>query len=474
MEPIRILIVEDARATRDYLSELVQIIGYQAHSVEKKTEFVGALHGYDPDLLLLGSSYQGGQVKAFAEVLEREKQGTPILVLGDGSTPQECSGFSGTARISCLPRNFDSAELKRAIEALVTTSQASEYAELDKTIIGKTPVMMEMKRQIARLSTSDITVLITGESGTGKELAARAIHHLSARAKNPFIKVNTAALPANLLESELFGFEKGAFTGAFHKKPGKFELAHSGTIFLDEISELHLPLQAKLLQVLQDDEIPALGSIRNTMIDVRVLTATNADLGERVSDGRFRTDLYFRINVVALYIPPLRARKEDIPVLCEYFLRKYARQPQGEVQPFSNDTMELLHQYDWPGNVRELQNFIHGMVVLGDQGTFRGRAGNRRLVKQLSNGWRILPASRRSRNTNAGSVTKRPLKVVCKQAVREAETTAIVDVLFHTNWNRRKASELLQISYKALLGKIKEYGIKEHFRELPRKGDEVS
>lgn len=469
MEAIKILIVEDGAANRDYLTELIQIMGYQVHVVERKNEFVTALHSHAPDLLLLGSSYNRGQVKAFVEVLEREKPGTPVLCIQDGSRAERWKNSFTGVRVSCLPEHFDSGQLKRAIDHLVEEPPVSDFQMLDKTIIGDSPAMVQIKQHIARLSQSDVTVLISGESGTGKELAARAIHTLSARASKPFIKVNCAALPNNLLESELFGFEKGAFTGAYQKKPGKFELAHGGTIFLDEISELQLPMQAKLLQVLQDDEVSALGSTSNISIDTRVVAATNADLSKMVAEGRFRSDLYFRVNVVSMYIPPLRERKSDIPILCEHFLKKYAGRYGDQFQPVRQEVIERLHNHNWPGNVRELQNFIQGVAVLGEDEGFYKNIGPNGLAHSVLD----RRGRKRGSEKGKGGLVKRPLKEVCKEAARRAETDAIVDALFYTHWNRRKAAELLKVSYKALLNKVKEYGIEERYRELLKKGLEM-
>jgi two-component system response regulator AtoC len=469
MELIKILIVEDAPATRDYLTEFIQIIGYQAHALKAKNQFVNAFHDYGPDVLLLGSSHHVGHVRAFAEVVERERRGTPILFIRDGSSAVTGEDFPETANISSLPINFDTADLKQAIEKLVGGFRGLDHRKLDSTILGQAPVMVKVKRHIARLSRSDVTVLISGESGTGKELVARAIHKLSPRANKPFVKVNCAALPATLLESELFGFEKGAFTGAFQKKPGKFALAHSGTLLLDEISELPLPMQAKMLQVLQDNEVSSLGSIVNTRFDTRVLVATNANLGEMVHQGQFRSDLYFRINVVSIHMPPLRERKEDIGLLCEHFMEKYARRHNRDSTAIKKETMERFYQYHWPGNVRELQNYIQGMAVLGDEGSFYENMRKNVEARIFLNGSRALLPARAGGTDASTHVTARSLKEVCKAAVRKAESAAIVDALFYTHWNRKKAAALLNVSYKALLNKVKEYGIEAQSRELLRK-----
>ena len=469
MESIKVLIVEDAPATRDYLTELIHIIGYQAHAVKEKGQFVQAFLNYSPDVLLLGSSHHVGHVRAFAEVVERERSGTPILFIGDGSGTLREETLPETAKISSLPVNFDTADLKQAVANLVGAMAGWDYEALDRTIVGQTPGMVNIKNQIVRLSQSDVTVLITGESGTGKELVARAIHKLSHRAKKPFVKVNCAALPSNLLESELFGFEKGAFTGAFHRKPGKFALAHSGTILLDEISELPPPMQAKLLQVLQDNEVSSLGSTTNTRVDTRVLVATNANLSQMVHTSQFRSDLFFRINVVSIYMPPLRERKEDIDLLCDHFLKKYADRRDKDRVSIKKETRKRFCQYHWPGNVRELQNCIQGIAVLGNEEGFHENMRKNAGANLLLNGRLALSAPHAGGTASNKPEAARSLKEVCKAAVREAESEAIVDALFHTNWNRKKAAALLGVSYKAMLNKVREYGIETDSRELPKK-----
>jgi two-component system response regulator AtoC len=340
---------------------------------------------------------------------------------------------------------------------------------LNETIVGDSHAISEIKKHILRLSKSDVTVLITGESGTGKELVAKAIHDLSPRAKKPFIKVNSAALPDNLIESELFGYEKGAFTGAWKNKPGKFILAHAGTLLLDEIGEISLHLQPKLLQVLEDDEIPALGSTSNAKIDVRVLASTNSDLRQEVSEGRFRSDLYYRLNVVSLHLPPLRERTEDIAPLCKYFLKKHASlngmNGHNEIE-IKDRTIEQMCRYPWPGNIRELENNLKSFFVLGDEEGFLAKLCSQQ-INPVSNMVPQQMAPFSAEYTNR-SMSRLPLKEVTREAAKRAETDAILDVLSYTRWNRRKTASLLKISYKALLNKIKEYEIEDRYRQLVR------
>jgi transcriptional regulator with GAF, ATPase, and Fis domain len=335
-------------------------------------------------------------------------------------------------------------------------------------------------------------VLIRGESGTGKELVARALHERSLRRDKPFVKVNCAALPTELLESELFGFEKGAFTGAIQHKPGKFEFANHGTMFLDEIGDMSFPLQAKLLQVLQDGEFSRLGGKHDVHVDVRVITATNRDLETAVADGSFREDLYFRLNVVTIALPPLRDRREEIPFLVDHFIKKYSVQYNKPGIAVSADLSNQFLEYEWPGNIRQLENMIKRMVVLG---------GESAIVSELRQPAASYPARRSMGSPRPGQRAPAPrpasvepppapspmfaaasaeavaagaaaavsmgsvmagtisLKDISRAAARDAERELILRMLTRTRWNRKEAAEILGISYKALLYKIKESGL---------------
>jgi len=369
-------------------------------------------------------------------------------------------------------------------------SQQSKYS----TLFGNSDAMSEVRDLIERVSDTDVTVLIRGESGTGKELVAHALHERSLRKDKAFVKVNCAALPTELLESELFGFEKGAFTGAIQQKPGKFEFANHGTMFLDEIGDISYPLQAKLLQVLQDGGFSRLGGKADVQVDVRLIAATNRDLETAVASGQFREDLYFRLNVVTISLPPLRDRREEIPILTQHFLNKYSAQYNKPLASISGELASQFLNYDWPGNVRQLENLIKRMVVLGTE------AGISRELLQpvmtvaprplspppvaapappvlppvpldsahgaLSERRRMTAAAARSHadscaapvavQTGAVSVS---LKDIARSAAREAERELILRMLTRTRWNRKEAAEHLGISYKALLYKIKENGL---------------
>jgi transcriptional regulator with PAS, ATPase and Fis domain len=306
--------------------------------------------------------------------------------------------------------------------------------------------MRDLEAQAALVARADIPLLILGESGTGKEILALYTHMMSARSQRTFLKVNCAAVPADLLESELFGYEQGAFTGAVKTKPGKFEMCTGGTIFLDEIGEMPAILQAKLLQVLQDGTFSRLGSRSPMKVDVRVIAATNINMKEAMANKTFREDLYYRLNGFTLSIPPLRERKEEIPVLAEYFMRKGAKRYNREALPFSQNLLHTLNDHSWPGNLRELENVVNRYLVLGDE---------KAIVDEL--------APTAAYQGAAGTVAEAPngagLKAMVKSLKGDAESTAIAQVLEGVGWNRKAAANDLQISYKALLYKIKQYDL---------------
>jgi two-component system, NtrC family, response regulator AtoC len=322
-------------------------------------------------------------------------------------------------------------------------------------LLGMSEKMKDVMMIINQVAPTNIKVLIRGESGTGKELAARTIYARSLRRDKPFIKVLCAALPETLLESELFGYEKGAFTGAMRRKPGKFEFANHGTIFLDEIGEIDPALQAKLLQVLQDGEFSRVGGETDVKVDTRVIAATNKNLEKAVAQGSFREDLYYRLNVVSIHVPPLRERKEEIYFLIEYFLDKFNRQYNKKYQQISPETLKRFMDYDWPGNIREIENVIKRIVVLEKEDIVLGN------VPVSEDQARATASSPSVPQPASGpdQETQYSLKDVGKEAASKAERELIRNILFQTHWNRKRAAEILKISYKALLYKIKKYDL---------------
>ncbi len=343
-------------------------------------------------------------------------------------------------------------------------------------LLGHSPAMLRVKDLISRVADTNATILIRGESGTGKELVARSLRAQSSRRNGAFVKVNCAALPGELLESEMFGFERGAFSGALQAKPGKFEFANNGTIFLDEIGEMPASLQAKLLHVLQDGQFSRLGGQNDVRVDVRIIAATNRRLEEAVGSGSFREDLFFRLNVVCIMMPPLRERREEIPTLVRHFMTKYAAHYNKTEEELPQETIDLLMAHDWPGNVRELENVIQRMILLGPEALRwnpvetpaperRTAAFDRRRKGRRPADWLPLSSSRRHRRrrrrrrpvARPRSADKHSLKLVGRDAARAAERELMLHMLHRTRWNRKEAASMLGISYKALLYKIKEH-----------------
>jgi two-component system response regulator AtoC len=314
----------------------------------------------------------------------------------------------------------------------------------ESVLFGQTPVMQDVRRKLERVAGADISVLISGESGTGKDIIARLLHAYSPWAGGPFVKVNCPAIPGTLLESELFGFEKGAFTGAYGTKPGRVEMAHRGTLFLDEISELDATLQAKLLQLLQDGQFSRIGAQEDRRVEVRIVCATNRHLHSEIEHGRFREDLFYRIAAMTIHLPPLRERAIDLPVICEYLLQYYNDKLNGRAPKLRSALLAKMQRYAWPGNVRQLENLIKRYVVMGSEDV---------ILSEL-----LQPAENESLDDFVfnGPIS---LKKLTRQTVRKIEAKIILHALHANNWNRKKAARSLDISYRALLYKLKDVGI---------------
>jgi len=311
-------------------------------------------------------------------------------------------------------------------------------------VFGHSEAMNAVRERLTKLASANVPVLIQGESGTGKDIIARMIHAASPWRNGPWVKVNCPAIPGTLLESELFGYEKGAFTGAYGVKPGRVEMAHRGTLFLDEISELDMPLQSKLLQLLQDGQFCRIGAQEDKKVEVRVVCATNRKLEQEVENGTFRSDLFYRINVVNLHLPPLRERAADIPELVAYFLEHHNRKYNCRAKPLSGEMTAVLRKYHWPGNIRELENLIKRYVILGNEEVITAD---------------LAPPSSDFFNADIPVDGQISLKKLTRQAVRELERKVILKVLQNHHWNRKKTARSLSISYRALLYKIRDAGL---------------
>jgi two-component system response regulator AtoC len=468
VERFRVLVIDDDPGVRDYLETLALRLGYRVTAVGDGEEALATLDESKPDIITLDAVLPGMDG---LETLRRLKQRIPevpvVMLSGHGQARTIVEAMKLGAS-DFLRKPFEVEELELAFQKALEKHALKEEVEQLRGrvrnesdvlgLFGDNPKMLEVRKMIEQVADTDITVLIRGESGTGKELVARGLYSLSGRRTYPFVKVNCAALPSELLESELFGFEKGAFTGALRRKLGKFEYANHGTIFLDEISEMHPGLQAKLLQVLQDGEFSRLGGESDVRVDTRIIAATNRNLEEAVKDGSFREDLYYRLNVVTVNLPPLRDRIDAVPLLVDHFLTKYNEQYKKDLGELTDSTVKVMHEYHWPGNVRELENMVKRMVVLGNEQTVLQEIAMRGKPEETTKG------ETAGFDLDALGVDFSDgvdLKAISKRASQIAEKRVIDKVLQQTRWNRKEAALRLQISYKALLYKMKENGLSE-------------
>ena len=449
----RALVVEIDAATQLGLLGFLRVRGYQCVAVSSADEALEALADGSFSFTLVDLGGNGTDAADMLQCLKlRGRNSGPTIAVTDRRDNGLNAAALDVEAVLYKPLNLD--ELQQAIDTLVRP-QPEVLEPVPEQVAGRirremefwcSPRMLDARQIIREAARVDVTVLVTGETGTGKELVARAIHHFSGRRAGPFVKVNCAAMPRELLESELFGYERGAFTGAHKLKIGKFEAAHRGTIFLDEIGDLHPGLQAKLLHVLQDGEFSRIGGKWTLSVDVRVLAATNQDLEKAVAEGRFREDLYYRLNVVHVFVPPLRERATEIPLLANYFVERYAKLYRRDGFTVPQSVLDRLTRQRYPGNVRELENLIKRMIVLDDP--FLTRIP---LPDPAVDG--LAPQSA------VTAVQEPSLKEISRRASQAAEREAISRTLEQTGWNRVRAARALRISYRALLYKIKQAGL---------------
>src|SRR6266853_818301 len=455
-DAVNILLVDDEPGMLRYIRTLLEVDDYKLETASTGEEALQRVEkGLRPDLVLLDLLMPGIDGLQTLEQLRQLVPGMKVVMLSCVSDTRKVVQAIRLGAHDYLTKPFQKAELDAVLDQCLGKNQqnfAGEVEELADEVffVAASPAMRKIRSQAALVAGVDIPVLMLGESGTGKEVVARLIHKLSPRAHRTFLKVNCAAVPGDLLESELFGHEAGAFTGATHAKQGKFELCNKGTILLDEIGEMPALLQAKLLHVLQDQTFSRLGSRSVIKVDVRILAATNINIPEALASKRLREDLYYRLNAFTLQIPPLRERKEEIPILLKHFMTQLSEQYARPPLPLTGELLSACANYPWPGNLRELGNFVKRYLVLGDE---------KLAIKALQprsdgSGAHFDPALPRNGSEPSGG-----LKSVARSAKDEAEAEAISKALDETNWNRKQAAALLQISYKALLYKIRQYGI---------------
>ncbi|MHB8539946.1 MAG: sigma-54-dependent transcriptional regulator [Candidatus Acidiferrales bacterium] len=458
-EKEKILIIDDEPSIRKYLQTLLEVDGFEVTAVASGTDGLEAIGGgAKPDFVILDVLMpEMDGLETLRRLIQMDRALNVIML----SCSNEVSTVVEAIRLGAhdyLTKPFEKPELDAALlkcrqkKQLKAENQAlREYCDQlteDMSFLVASPQMLKIRQQILQIAPVDVPVFISGESGVGKEVVARMIHLRSTRRQQAFVKVNCAALPGELLESELFGYEQGAFTGAVRAKPGKFELANKGTIFLDEIAEMPPHLQAKLLHVLQDNQFSRLGARGGIQVDVRVLAATNVHVADAMRSGRFREDLYYRLSVLSLHVPPLRERTDEIPMLFRHFLVKYSEKFQKPVPEPTEHLLEAALRYTWPGNLRELENFVKRYVILEDND-----GSLRELLELTEAQQRVSPRE------EVRAPAEQGLKALVRGLKDEAEMEAIADALDKTNWCRKDAAKMLGISYKALLYKMRQFNL---------------
>jgi DNA-binding NtrC family response regulator len=439
-----VFVVDDDEGTRWVLQRALEREGLPVVATGDPSDLFAAIESPGVDLVLLDLRLgQQSGLDVLAAIRERAPA-TAVVIITAYSTMETAIEAMKMGAFDYLVKPLDlddvTAVVRRALRSggRVAPEPDSAGAAFVPSVVGRSTRMQDIFKMVGRVAATDATVLIAGESGTGKELIARAIHRHSDRGAGPFVPVDCAAIPEGLLEAELFGHERGAFTNAVARRPGRFELAHQGTVFLDEVGELPLDLQAKLLRVLQERVVQRLGGVEPVPVDVRVVAATNRDLRRMVQEGRFRDDLFYRLNVLALELPPLRERREDIPLLAETFLERVS-QKQGRSVRLSADAVECLLRYPWPGNVRELENVMERTAILSARDVIGG--GD-------------LPA-----HIAAGIVVGAAPNLPAQEGLAEVERVHILQTLERVGWNHSRAAEVLRIGRTTLWRKLKEYGL---------------
>lgn len=452
----KILVADDEKKICNILTKILSEEGYKVKAVTSGEEAVNIVDEFQPELILMDQNMPGiSGIEAMEQIKEKRPQSTVIVITAYGSIPLAVDAMKKGA-YDYISKPFDNDELLLVIQRAIERNRLTEeIAELKKqlqekfsfrNIIGVSPKMRQVFEKMARVCDTNATVLIQGETGTGKELVASAIHYGSSRKSKPFVAVNCGAIPVNLLESEFFGHEKGAFTDAKDKKCGKFEQADGGTLFLDEIGELPMDAQVKLLRVLDEQRITRIGGSETIPVDVRVITATNRNLQEEVNKGTFRSDLFYRLNIFTILLPPLRERKEDIPLLVEYFIDKYNRQLNKKVSTISRFAVNCLENYEWHGNVRDLENAVQSAMILAKENVIS--------LDDLPMRLRGYPEV-----TEDIKINQKGLEETVKDMTHKIEKEIILKALQKCDNSKTNTAEYLKVSRKTLFNKMKQYNL---------------
>jgi nitrogen regulation protein NR(I) len=472
-EPIRVLVADDEANLRRVLAAILTRDGYEVLQAASGEEALGLLHrGLHTIITDLKMPRIDGMTvlrRATAEVPD-----VPVIIITAHGSVESAVEAVRAGAFDYIEKPFEQDQIHQVVAKAVKQSELERRAPRLSAaapagagrfgLVGRAPGMQQIYGVIEKVSDTPSTVLITGESGTGKELVAKALHDNSSRASGPFIKINCAAIPKTLMESELFGYEKGAFTGAVGSKPGRFELADKGTLFLDEIGEIPVEMQVKLLRALQESEFERVGGIKTIKVDVRLITATNRNLEAEVKAGTFREDLFYRLNVVPLHLPPLRERREDIPLLVEHIIRKFNERLKKQIDGIEPEALERLAAYHWPGNIRELENVLERTILFCD-------APRIRLQDLPADAAPTAPAPQSmapsSTTTPVAGLPAAPgaaaasLKEMVKAETEKVERELIQKALDETGGNVTQAAKLLKISRKSLQTKMKDFGLRE-------------
>ena len=452
----RILIADDELNIRKVLAATLRREGYEVLTAKDGQEAVELLGSGKVQVVVTDLKMPNVDGIELLRHVQRNHPQVPVIIItAHGSIDNAVEALKNGA-LDYITKPFDKAELINIIsKAVKTESLASKDLQVGPEasrykMIGQTKVMQDLYDIIDKVADTPSSVLITGESGTGKELIAAALHYKSSRSDQPFIKINCAAIPRELIETELFGHEKGAFTGAINSKPGRFELADEGTLFLDEIGEIPIEMQVKLLRALQEKEFERVGGISTLRVDVRLVVATNRDLQKEIEEGRFREDLFYRLNVVPVSLPPLRERAQDIPLLVDFFIAKYNTKLNRQVRGIAPEALTLLTNYRWPGNIRELENVIERCILFTDGPEIQPANLPEDLLERSS----PVPSA-------ANMSDEASMKAIVKKATAELEKDLIVAALAETSGNVTQAAKRLKISRKSLQNKMKEFGLRE-------------
>jgi len=461
----RVLVVDDEKNITFVIQAMLERAGFEAIVFNDSGEAIEAIASEDVDVVVTDLYMPGPGGMEILDYCQKSHAQVPVVIITAYGTVESAVSALKRGAFDFVTKPFDQVELLNVVQKAVATHRQRQKEpimlfnptakEANSTgissIIGSSPLMQEVFKVISKIAQSPTTVLVWGESGTGKELVALEIHRQSNRANKPFVKINCAAIPATLIESELFGYERGAFTGAVASKPGRFELANEGTLFLDEVAEMPLEMQVKLLRVLQEQEFERVGGVQSIQVDVRIITATNKDLEAEVKSGRFREDLFYRLNVVPIRLPALRDRREDIDLLVKYFLVQFNEKLKKGITGITPETLNALRLHPWPGNIRQLENVLERMVLMCDSNILTTAD----LPEEFSG---VMTESDKDAVDESAS-----LKQIVRKKTQTLERNLIEKALEETGGNVTRAAEKLGLSRKGLQLKMKELGLKRNF-----------